>query len=279
LLKNTDNTSDALRQYGSRIRYIYQSNQGASAARNTGIKAAKGEWIAFLDSDDEWWPIYLATHMARIKKDSVVCMQSTDATVIGLDNSRVRYFATNGSDTHFGQQDYLFVERPFSFIAQHGPWQLGSTIVRRDVLHHAGLFDTRICISEDFDFMARVALHGSFGLIREGLVNVYRRKESIDSLTTQAKHNLVEARTSDDRMYNKLLNISTLNSRDRAALRTVISANRRAIGNILFEQGDYREAKRSYASAVTSQPSVRSLGKYGLYLVSSLFRIRSNQWR
>jgi len=53
---STDNTKEALRKFGDRVRYIYQDNCGAGPARNRGINEATGEWVAFLDSDDRWLP-------------------------------------------------------------------------------------------------------------------------------------------------------------------------------------------------------------------------------
>ncbi len=53
---STDNTKQVLEKYGSRIYYIYQENKGRAEARNTGIRRAKGEHIAFLDDDDIWLP-------------------------------------------------------------------------------------------------------------------------------------------------------------------------------------------------------------------------------
>src|SRR5690242_13806787 len=53
---STDATAEVLKGYGNRVRVIQQSNRGVSAARNAGIRSARGEWIAFLDSDDIWNP-------------------------------------------------------------------------------------------------------------------------------------------------------------------------------------------------------------------------------
>jgi glycosyltransferase involved in cell wall biosynthesis len=58
---STDNTGQVLASYGSKVRCIYQRNQGLATARNTGIKAARGEYIALLDADDLYKPDYIST--------------------------------------------------------------------------------------------------------------------------------------------------------------------------------------------------------------------------
>ena len=57
---STDATAEVARSYGDAVRLIAQANAGAAAARNAGIRAARGTWIAFLDADDEWLPDRLA---------------------------------------------------------------------------------------------------------------------------------------------------------------------------------------------------------------------------
>src|SRR5690349_3602213 len=61
---SSDNTQEILKAYEGKIRYVYQQNKGISAARNRGIQEAKGEYIAFLDSDDVWKPEKLSVQVA-----------------------------------------------------------------------------------------------------------------------------------------------------------------------------------------------------------------------
>src|SRR5215469_12096747 len=60
---STDATRSVVQSYGDRIKYIYQTNRGVSAARNRAVAEAKTEWIAFLDSDDEWLPLKTASQL------------------------------------------------------------------------------------------------------------------------------------------------------------------------------------------------------------------------
>src|SRR5271165_4480269 len=68
---STDETADVLLSFANTIRLIRQENRGVSAARNAGIRAARGRWIAFLDSDDEWHRDKLALQVACLDEYSV----------------------------------------------------------------------------------------------------------------------------------------------------------------------------------------------------------------
>lgn len=69
---STDRTDLALKKYAGKIRYIKTSNRGAGPARNRGIEVAQWDWIAFLDSDDEWMDDHLRLHRALLAKSSVL---------------------------------------------------------------------------------------------------------------------------------------------------------------------------------------------------------------
>ncbi|HEY8037340.1 MAG TPA: glycosyltransferase [Methylobacter sp.] len=259
---STDTTKKSLKKYGNKIRYIYQDNSGVSAARNTGITIARGEWVAFLDSDDEWRTDYLFKQMEKTRDFPRTTMQTANCLCIGLDGRTETYFEINGSLSKFNGMDYIFIEDPFCFVVKHGPWQVGSTIIRRKAITEAGLFDTSIRFTEDFDLMARVALQGPFGLIKEDLVDIYRRDEPIDSLTIQIKKERLKARESDEKIFEKLKKIEALNHYERKALSELLSANRRAIGNLLLAEGKNASARDAYKCAFFMSPSIPSVGKY-----------------
>ena len=74
---STDNTSEILKDFGNKIIYKEQINQGQGAARNTGLKAATGEYIAFLDSDDYWLSDFLKTTVDFFHKHPEVVAVNT----------------------------------------------------------------------------------------------------------------------------------------------------------------------------------------------------------
>lgn len=271
---STDNTKETLRGFKDKIKYIYQDNSGVSAARNTGIRHASGEWLAFLDSDDEWMPDYLLTQFEKVNQNPRICMQTTDCLITELNGKMETYFNMNGSLAELKGKDYLFVEKPFSFVVRHNPWQLGGIIIRHEAIRKTRLFDTNFTISEDLDLMSRTALHGPFGMINKTLVNIYRRDETIDYLTKQAWTNPIGVREINERVYEKLKKIETLGYKDIRALNDLLSANRRGIGNLFLENGEIKEARNSYRRALFYSPSIASLIRY----ILSFLPAKANLW-
>jgi glycosyltransferase involved in cell wall biosynthesis len=66
---STDDTESVMGRYGDRVRYIRQANGGVAAARNRGIEESRGRYVAFLDSDDTWFPSKLERQLEALRKD------------------------------------------------------------------------------------------------------------------------------------------------------------------------------------------------------------------
>ncbi len=69
---STDNTAGLVSRYGQRVRHLWQANAGEAAARNLGLTAARGEFVAFLDADDLWYPQKLERQMSRFQEPAPI---------------------------------------------------------------------------------------------------------------------------------------------------------------------------------------------------------------
>src|SRR5262249_55984139 len=162
---STDDTPRVLEAYGHRLRVIRQSNQGAGAARNTGIAAARGEYVAFLDSDDVWLPQKLERQMARFEADPDLGLVHCGAEVIDEEGRKTGYLLDGREG--WVALDLLRLDREVM-----GP---GSNIVvPRRVAEEVGGFDARLPPSEDWDFSYRIARRYRIGYVAEPLI-LYRR--------------------------------------------------------------------------------------------------------
>lgn len=160
---STDGTGDYLKsRYAGepRFRYIWQENAERSAARNTGIMAAKGEYVAFLDSDDLWLPDKLEMQMQLLRRDPGMVMVVSWYEWIGERNVLLR---VNQAPC---QEDIMSEDFAGQNAAQN---QIGSPtpLIRRETLLQAGLFclDRRVLCFEDWELWTRVACYGSVGLL------------------------------------------------------------------------------------------------------------------
>jgi hypothetical protein len=158
---STDDTPRILAGYGDRIRVIRQENLGASAARNIGIAAARGEWVAFLDSDDLWQPRKLECDAARIAADPDLGMVHCGAEQ--FDNTGKTLFVFLGGREGWVAPDLLRLDR--EVIAAPG----SGLTVRKTAAEEVGGYDPRLDASEDWDFCYRLACRYRAGFIPEVL--------------------------------------------------------------------------------------------------------------
>jgi glycosyltransferase involved in cell wall biosynthesis len=164
---STDNTADVLRSYKDRIVYIRQDNAGPAAARNRGIREAKGEFVAFLDSDDVWLATKLERQVTSLQcaGEHVPCCLCNSILEMPECEGRTSFDMARLSLT----EPQGFCLNPAAILATRFILFVQSVMVRRSFLLECGGFDERLWFMEDHDLALRLALRGPWVLVREPL--------------------------------------------------------------------------------------------------------------
>jgi glycosyltransferase involved in cell wall biosynthesis len=173
---STDNTAEAVKSYGTKVRYIYQPNAGDGPARNTGINAAKGKWIAFLDHDDEWLPEKLEKQIKILKEnpDLKWCScsyykQSYQKKIVFGDQTKLKSW--------LNKKDYF--ENYFKALNSNQCTFITSTVVvEKKVFEIAGFYESCWSRCADLDMQWRIAyIFPKIGFCAEPLARVYMEKQ------------------------------------------------------------------------------------------------------
>jgi len=164
---SSDNTREVVKRFGPRIRYIrHECNQGLPASRNTGIRAATGAFIAFIDDDDEWVADKLSKQLKAIGgREAVLC------GAIGTNGKRITHRRSTVTVTDLRRGNKF---PPSGLLAR--------TTTLREVW-----FDKDVRQGEDWDAYIRLATRGAIGFIDEPLV-VYNNDENVSRMTNAARN-------------------------------------------------------------------------------------------
>jgi glycosyltransferase involved in cell wall biosynthesis len=168
---STDDTRQVVSKYATQVEYIYQENQGRGAARNMGVEHARGEYIAFLDSDDLWHPDHLERLMAFFGKNSDSVFVHGPVDVIGEGGLK---------DLESTQKMMILFEkakqRGYSYKNLLGSCLIftSATLVKKSLFAMVGPFDRALRILEDLDWYLRVAQRYRIGYLDGPPVASYR---------------------------------------------------------------------------------------------------------
>ena len=157
-----DGTSEMIKKKYRSINLVQQQNSGVSAARNNGIKHAKGDWIALLDSDDEWTEKKLENQANRLIKNPDYHFCHTNEIWI---RNGVR---VNQKKRHQKYGGYIFDK--CLDICRISP---SSTLFKKNILEHVGWFDTHLPVCEDYDLWLRITADYKILFVDEPLIIKY----------------------------------------------------------------------------------------------------------
>jgi glycosyltransferase involved in cell wall biosynthesis len=252
---SSDNTGEILEaKFGGRIRYYAQTNQGVSVARNTGIAKARGEWVAFLDSDDIWESEKLEWQLKALEQFGPGCSACyTDTRLLNHSETRTLFqMADRGCrhDATIGVNAEIL-----EFLVRPGGAGMvvciSSLMARTDAVRRAGGFDPELGFYADSEFMFRLALATGFCYVNLPLVLFDRSPAETRHVGVSKEWNKLEFVLQESQVrLEKFLRMSEgLPTKVRKVIREQLGSVHSGLANWHLETGKYQLARESVTRA------------------------------
>lgn len=256
---SSDNTEEVVRNFNDiRIKYIrHDKNRGLSAARNTGIKAARGQYIALNDDDDEWLPHHLEKSVSAFRKAS----PQIGVVYSGYLNRE------GGRETYVSAPKTARIETNVHASLLRGNFVgVGTAVMRRECFAKAGLFDECCPSAEDWEFWLRVAKYYHFKYIDEPTVI---KNETPGSLLSDT-----------GRLIKGFELILAKNYQDFLADKRALANLYAALGYRLCAGGDLPRGRGYFIRAVKAYPLGLHLGAaFASLLGQRMYSLVAAMWR
>jgi glycosyltransferase involved in cell wall biosynthesis len=291
---SSDDTGKILEKvYGDRIRYYFQRNQGVSAARNKGIAEVRGEWVAFLDSDDRWEKDKLEWQFKALERFGPQCGACyTDVRFFNHPETRTMFQLAQESYQHEGivgvNADVLRL-----LVTPGGPGMVvcpSSFLARADAVRRTGGLNPRLRFQQDTEFMFRVAMLTSFCYVNCPLVWFDRSPAEIRHMgqlvpgvprgAVSTEWDRVEFILQDSEIWLVgLLQLTEAPEKVRSLIREQLGWVHSGLANCYLMAGKYGEAREAILRAIKLNPNFKVAAKWLLTWISPWLALRTLRYR
>jgi glycosyltransferase involved in cell wall biosynthesis len=249
---SSDQTQQILEHMNDkRIKIIrHEKNKGAPAARNTGIMASKGEYIGFLDDDDEWLPDKLKEQLKLFE---------TSGNEAGLIYSGF-YYVSGRNNRILSNITPIKKGNLYPDLLRRNILGSPTPLVKRNCFDKAGLFDEKLPSCQDWDMWIRISKYYKFDFVPDALSKVYVHGKQI-SLDLNAK---IEAR---EKLIEKYRNDLTEDP-------TVLSYHLKRLGVLHCISGNSKKGLKYFISSLKLLPFQRDCYMHILFSIFAFKRYR-----
>jgi glycosyltransferase involved in cell wall biosynthesis len=247
---STDSTSEVSASYGARVRGFRTPHAGAAAARNLGIREARGELIAFLDADDAWLESKLERQVAVFKARPEIAMVFTGHRL--RDETGVRD-SVRGQDKRTRLMQGDLVRNIFMTSGVATP----TVMVRKGVLDAIGPFDEQLVMAEDDNMWMRIAARCPVELLDEPLTTIRLHSQS---MTRDLGALLQSVNRSAERIRESYPEVWVHIEKH---VPEKLASFHLAMGEEYFSEGHYAQARESFGNGLNL--SSRSAFRYRIY--------------
>jgi len=252
---STDNTKEVVVPYLDQIVFLQIENGGPAKARNHGIRYSIGDYVAFLDADDIWYPIKLDRQMTLFKKNPQYGLMYSDV-------SYARTYSSQKGRTFHSYCKHVKEGRIFSELLHECFIALSSVIVKRDCLERVGLFDENCELWQGYDLWLRIAFENQIGLVNEPLY--YRRIHEENRFYSDSLKNILSIIMIMEKWDKDALRLSEA---DRKIVNQRLCAKYRSLGKYYLTVGCHDKARSALKKSIARGSFAKGVVLFGLSII------------
>jgi glycosyltransferase involved in cell wall biosynthesis len=252
---STDATQSVVEALPGPITYIKQQNQGPSAARNAGIKAAKSEWIAFLDADDQWTPDKIEQQFKLLETNPSLVLIAGDMAEIDINDQLITESVLEKHKLliKFQSLQGAAIPNGLAELVTTNFIPTGTVLVKKSVLIGPGLFNQAIRFGEDLELWAKIAAKHPIACLPQVLMLRRQHGSNATQMTAPLLNDLVKVMMSIKEYANVELTAQQI---DPCGLVAEACAN---LGYWHFTQYNLPEARRAMKASLKQKFNNRAL--------------------